>query len=132
MPHASALAELETMIEAVLERRRAELAGKLAQVFLEAIAAELPAASNGNETTANGIGPKLCRICLSRPAADQRRICRRCRRRASVERRRLRQAVAAEIDAASRGLRGPRARELALGERTAVETAYRDAVASAD
>jgi hypothetical protein len=65
----------------------------------------------------NGDGPP-CHVC-GRPAQAGRRTCRRCRRLAQGRDKRERDEVEAEAAAARAGARGPRAAELANGERRA-------------
>jgi hypothetical protein len=108
-----ALARLEAEIAAVLDERRDEIVGQLARILV-AMAVE----ARHGERSRNGrpLGPKRCTVCGGL-AAPARTICHSCRGRIRRERERLRQAKNGELEAARNGARGPRAQELATGDR---------------
>jgi hypothetical protein len=111
---APALRKLETELADALAEHLNAIAHQLARALI-GMAVEEHRARHGDGGPAE---PRLCTSCRARLAAPQRTVCHSCRRRQRNERARLRQEAAAERAAARNGQRGPRAKELALGERT--------------
>ncbi|TML26002.1 MAG: hypothetical protein E6G26_12805 [Actinobacteria bacterium] len=109
----SALAKLEAELAAALTEHHDEIVRAVARILI-AMAVEEHHGRNGNVPPA---GPKLCSSCGKRLAAPARSVCHSCRGRDRRLREKLRSAHEAERAAAAAGQRGPRAAELARGER---------------
>jgi hypothetical protein len=107
------LARLENVLGTALDEHRDTIITQLARILVAMAVEEHHGTSNGNGRPA---GPKRCTICGGL-AAPQRTVCNACRKRQQRERERLRRAHGRELEAAARGERGERARELVLGAR---------------